>query len=198
MAPWMRPLTEWRVHRAWVGAGRPAPPPPIVKQRILRAYLRDYGLDTLVETGTFTGDMVGALVGSARRIISIELDTQLHQAARRRFAGESSVELLLGDSAELLPGVIKNVQDRALFWLDGHYTGGVSGPPLDSPIVLELEALLAQPPRGHVVLIDDARLFVGRDGYPTLEALRALIVNRRPGARVVVADDIISWIDAQS
>lgn len=198
MAPWMRPLTEWRVHRAWVGAGRPAPPPPIVKQRIVRGHLQEHGLDTLVESGTFTGDMVDALIGHARHIISIELDERLYQAARWRFSGESSVELLFGDSAELLPGVLARVRGRALFWLDGHYTTGVSGPPIDSPIVLELQALLAEPPRGHVVLIDDARLFVGRDGYPTVDGLRNLIEKRRPDARVVVTDDIISWIDAQS
>jgi hypothetical protein len=197
MTPWMRPLTERRVHRTWIAAGRPAPAPPIVKQRIVRTCLQKYGLDTLVETGTYTGDMVDALVGHAQRIISIELDEQLYLAARQRFAGESRVELLLGDSAALLPRVLKNINGRALFWLDGHYTAGVSGPPADSPIVLEIEALLAEPPRGNVVLIDDARLFTGSDGYPTVDALRTLILNRRPDAHVSVSDDIVSWVDAR-
>jgi hypothetical protein len=41
------------------------------------------------------------------------------------------------------------------------------------------------------VLIDDARLFTGTQGYPTLDDLRAEVVRERPGSRVDLAADII-------
>jgi hypothetical protein len=44
----------------------------------------------------------------------------------------------------------------------------------------------------QVVLIDDARLFVGSDGYPTLAARRELVGRIRPNAAVDVRSDIIS------
>jgi hypothetical protein len=194
MTRWMRPFTEWRVHRKWIAQGRPIPAPPIVKQHIVKRHLRAAGLSTVVETGTFTGEMVDALLPVARRIISIELDDRLHAAARRRFSGQRSVELLHGDSATLLPGVVRSLEGPALFWLDGHYTGaGSARSHVDSPILAEVATLLAHPMPGRVVLIDDAREFTGHNGYPTLEALRAMIHNGQPAAHVVVADDIITW-----
>lgn len=194
MSPWMRPFTEWRVYWKWTAHGRPIPAPPIVKQHIVKQHLRDAGLSTVVESGTFTGEMVDALLPVAGRIISIELDDRLHAAARSRFAGHASVQLLHGDSGALLPQVIRSLDGPALFWLDGHYTGaGSARAHVDSPIVAEVAALLRHPVPGRVVLIDDAREFTGQNGYPTLEALRAMIVRGQPGADVVVADDIIKW-----
>jgi hypothetical protein len=195
MTRWMRPVTEWRVYRKWVAQGRPVPAPPIVKQRIVKQHLREAGLSTVVETGTFTGEMVHALLPVARRIISIELDDRLHAAARRRFEGHEGVQLLHGDSGALLPDVIRSLDGPALFWLDGHYTGvGSARTHVDSPIVAEIAALLAHPAPGRVVLIDDAREFTGQQGYPTVEALRAMILTGDPQANVVVADDIIRWM----
>jgi hypothetical protein len=61
----------------------------------------------------------------------------------------------------------------------------------DSPVRRELQALLSHPVRGHVVLIDDARLFSGRDGYPTIPDLVAWIERERPASDVRVEDDIV-------
>jgi hypothetical protein len=194
MLPWMRPFTEWRVYRKWHRGGRPIPAPPIVKQRIVKDYLRQSGASTVVETGTFRGDMVDALAPIAGRIISIELDDQLHADARRRFAGQGHVELLHGDSAALLPRIIDRLERPALFWLDGHYTGiGSARTEVDSPILAEIEALLDHPVPGHVVLIDDAREFSGTGGYPTIEELRSMILKRQPLSQFSVADDIVRW-----
>jgi hypothetical protein len=194
MHPLMRPLTERRVFRKWVRAGRPIPAPPIVKQRILKQALRDHRLHTLVETGTYTGETVAALAPCVRRLVSIELDPDLHAAARVRLAALAHVELLHGDSGALLPRVLAGIQTPSLFWLDGHYTGPqFARAGVDSPILAEVAALLEHPVEGHVVFIDDAREFTGAAGYPTLEGLRALIQARQPGAVVDVADDIIRW-----
>jgi hypothetical protein len=194
MHPWMRPFTEWRVFRRWERAGRPVPAPPIVKQRIVKAILRESGVDTVVETGTFTGDMVAALVGRASRIVSVELDDTLYERAVRRFASIPTVELLHGDSALLLPRVVEQLAGPALFWLDGHYAGsGTARTNVASPISEEVAALLNHPASGHVVLIDDARYFTGEDGYPTVDALRGAILARQPEADFVVKDDIIHW-----
>jgi hypothetical protein len=78
-----------------------------------------------------------------------------------------------------------------MFWLDGHYMGvGTGRGDVDSPLVNEFRALLAHPVRGHVVLIDDARLCVGTDGYPTVDDLKAM-ARKRPGTVVEVDGDII-------
>ncbi len=195
--PLMRPFTEWRVYVRWLAAGRPIPPPPIVKQRILKEYQDRFGLRTVVETGTFTGETVEALRRRSAQVISIELAPDLHAAAVRRFAGAPNVRLLRGSSTTLLPDVVAGLQQPALFWLDGHYAGAGTGSAGDgdSPLMAEVLSLLRHPPIGHVVLIDDARQLTGADGYPSLDAICRAITSVRPHAQVTVADDIVRWID---
>jgi hypothetical protein len=172
--------------------GRPAPPPHIVKQAILLRYQQQRRFRTFVETGTFTGEMVAAMRPHFERLISIEMAPALYEAAVRRFAGDARVQLRLGDSGSVLPEVLAALDHPAFFWLDGHYMGsGTARADLDSPVRAELAALLRHAVRGHLVLIDDARLFTGEGGYPTLDALRGWIERERPGTRVEVGADII-------
>jgi hypothetical protein len=172
--------------------GRPFPPPHVVKQLVILQYQRSRRLSTFIETGTFTGEMVDAMRPHFRRVISIEMSPEIHNDAVRRFGGDPRIELLLGDSAIVLPRVLKHIRDPALFWLDGHFMGGNTARSQDdSPVRHELSSLLAHHVRGHVVLIDDARLFDGTAGYPTLPELRSWIERDRPGSDVQIEDDII-------
>jgi len=161
---------------------------------MIRRVGQRFGLDTLVETGTYLGDTVATLRPRFRRVISIELSAQLAAAASERFTATPGVTILEGDSAQLLPSVLADLNGPALFWLDGHWSGGVTARgDVDSPVVAELEAVLSDRYQ-HVVLIDDARCFVGWDGYPTLTELRGLIGRLRPNAKVAVRDDIVSVV----
>jgi hypothetical protein len=185
-------LTRRRIALQWRLRGSPAPPPHIVKQAILLGYQRRHRFRTFVETGTFTGEMVAAMRPHFQQIISIEMAPAIYETARRRFEGDSAVRLLLGDSGALLPQVVATLDHPAMFWLDGHYMGGhTARAGLDSPIKTELASLLRHPIRGHLILIDDARLFTGVEGYPTIEELRAWVSRERPGSRLTVEADII-------
>lgn len=53
--------------------------------------------------------------------------------------------------------------------------------------------VLAHPVRGHVILIDDARLF-GTPGYPTLEAVRGEVERQRPDLDWSVELDVIRLV----
>jgi hypothetical protein len=192
VSPALIALTRKRITLAWRLRGSPAPPPHVVKQDILLRYQKQRRFSTFVETGTFTGEMVHAMRPHFARVISIEMAPAIFEATKRRFAGDSRVELLLGDSGTLLPRLLSALDHPALFWLDGHYMGGTTArAEEDSPVRAELAALLRHPARGHLVLIDDARLFTGADGYPTLEELRAWVQRERPGSLVDVDADII-------
>jgi hypothetical protein len=194
MHPAVRPFTEWRIGMQWRLAGRPVPPPPPVKQAIVKEYQRRFGLHTLVETGTFAGEMIAAVASCFDRIVSIELDPTWHARAVERFRGVKHVTLLQGDSGTKLPEVLATLAGPALFWLDAHYSGPVTARgALDSPIVQELAAIRAHPVAGHVVLIDDMRDFTGTGGYPTTVDLVSWIRGVDPGAVVEVRDDILRW-----
>ena len=192
--PWVLPFTEWRIGVKWRLAGRPVPPPPLVKQALVKEYRRRFGLRVFVETGTFTGDMINAVVGRFDRIFSIELDDQWYAKAVARFAARRTVTLLQGDSGTRLCEVLAALHEPALFWLDAHYSGPATARgSLDSPIVQELEAIAGHPVRGHVVLIDDMREFNGSGGYPEAGALVAELRRNHPADVVEIRDDVLRW-----
>jgi len=192
VSPALIAFTRKRVALQWRLRGSPVPPPHVVKQDILLRYQKQRRFRTFVETGTFTGEMVAAVRPHFERLISIEMAPQIHETARRRFAGDPRVQLLLGDSGTLLPEVLATLDHPALFWLDGHYMGGnTARAGVDSPVKAELASLLRHPARGHLILIDDARLFTGTDGYPTMAELGAWVERERPGSRVELDADII-------
>jgi hypothetical protein len=176
----------------WVVAGRPVPPPHLVKQRAIRACAGKFHLTLFVETGTYRGDMVEAVRRDFERVYSIELGEELHRQAQKRFAADPRVTILQGDSGDVLRSLLPRIEKPALFWLDSHYSDAdTARSALITPIRRELELILAHPlARRHVILIDDARLFTGEDDYPTLEALNTILASAGFG-NCRVRDDII-------
>lgn len=185
-------LRDLRILLGWMAAGRPVPPPHLVKQRVIRRLARRFGLPVFVETGTYRGDMVDAVKGDFERVYSIELGGELHRRARERFAGDGRIAILQGDSGEVLGGLLPRIDRPCLFWLDSHFSDAdTARSGLITPVLRELGHIFRHPlARRHVILIDDARLFNGEDDYPTLEAVKALAAGAGFD-RVEVKDDII-------
>ena len=166
--------------------------PHRVKRDVLKSLGRRFELQSFVETGTFFGDMVDALKNDFQHIQSIELDEFLSSRAMRRFARHSHISILRGDSAEMLPLALKAVQSPTLFWLDAHFSGGITACGKQvSPIVEELDHIFKHPIRGHVIVIDDARLFGTDPGYPTLNQLREFVSSNGSRWKIEVANDAI-------
>lgn len=187
-----RPVVAgWQVYE-WRRQGRPIPAPPAVKQREIRLYAKAGGLRTFVETGTFRGDTVDALRRHFDRLYSIELNEEFHQRAKARFSGEPHISLLQGDSATVLPKVLAEAPEACLFWLDAHHSGGdTARGDRDTPIVEEIRSIFGRHGVDDVILIDDARDFVGDNDYPTIEELRTFVAGERPEWVFEVRDDII-------
>jgi hypothetical protein len=176
----------------WQRQGRPLPPPPVFKQQLIRDLARRHGLQVLVETGTYSGATVAACLGAFARLYSVELSAELHAAARRRFALWPKVKLYQGDSARELARILDELREPALFWLDAHYSGqDTARADSDTPVVQELQMIARHPVRDHVILIDDARLFDGTNGYPTLESCRRTAQQCWPLHGFSVAEDVI-------
>jgi hypothetical protein len=177
--------------RAWQ-RGETMSPPYQVKRAVIREYASRFGLRVLVETGTYLGDTVAANLEVFGRIYSIELSDELYENAVTRFRRCRHVKLLHGNSGEMLPDVIQEIRVPTLFWLDGHYSGyNTAKGPTETPIYEELRAIFGHPSRNHVILIDDARCFTGKDDYPTLPELRQIIRECDADASFDVEHDII-------
>jgi hypothetical protein len=183
---------DLEARRNWERHGRPSPPPHIVKEHLIKDYARTYKTSVLIETGTYLGDMVHAMRKSFARIVSFELDQKLAAEARKRFAGDTRIEIIQGDSGKLLGDYIATINERCLFWLDGHYSGGITAKgALETPIKNELNSILSHPLEGHVILIDDARCFTGENDYPTIEELQDFVKAKKPDWQFTVDTDVI-------
>jgi hypothetical protein len=183
---------ERQILEAWEQAGKPAPPPHLIKQQVLRRYAKKHGLRVLVETGTYLGDMIEAMRPHFELIYSIELSEELFKKALQRFATAKNVELVHGDSGVQLPDLVKKLKQPALFWLDGHYSSGFTAKAeKETPIYEELNCIFSTPERRHVIIIDDARCFGVTADYPTLAELKRFVETKCPEANVVVEYDSI-------
>ena len=176
----------------WIIRGRPIPPPHSYKVGFVKKIAKAYKLKTFVKTGTFNGDMVARQIGNFDKLISIELDHDLFLKAKRRFEGVDVVELYHGDGGSILCDLLKHITQPCLFWLDAHYSGAGTAMGIhETPILSELEYILAHPVKSHVILVDDAHLFDGNDSYPALAALQQFVKECGPDYSVTVSDDII-------
>jgi hypothetical protein len=181
----------------WQRLGRlfnPGPklPKHAQKQAVVRQFAKKYGTPYLVETGTCHGDMVAAMQREFKKIISIELAEPFYREVCERFKGVTNVELIHGDSGKELPKIVARLDAPALFWLDGHYSGGdTARGDTDTPVNEELRAIFQPGGPQHIVLIDDARCFGAHPAYPTIEQIRQLVATVRPGWQVEVAGDCI-------
>ena len=60
-----------------------------------------------------------------------------------------------------------------------------------SPVLTELRHILNHPVAGHVIFIDDARLFRHEEGYPEFSEVFNFVAQFAPGSQIEVKDDII-------
>lgn len=187
-------LTQEEIERFWEAELQPYS----VREEAVRAYGAKFRLRTLIETGTYRGDMIHAALNHFARIISIELADSFYHEAKRQFSPHPHVTVVHGDSAKVLSHILEPISEPCLFWLDGHYNPydpATFRGDLDTPIIGELNQILSHRVPSHVILIDDARCFIGpnpilRD-YPTITELKAFIGNKRPDLVFEVKDDII-------
>jgi hypothetical protein len=167
-------------------------PPLFIKFNILKVYKKKFQLHILVETGTYLGDTVNKARGLFKEIYSIEVDKTLYNKAKNKFSCYKDINILEGDSSRVLPEILGKLSQPALFWLDAHYSGGITSGEADNcPVYKEVELILSAADYNHVLLIDDAHLFKGAGGYPTLDKLEELIKKHKSSWVLKVEDNII-------
>ena len=141
--------------------------------------LSKYKTDEFIETGTLRGDgCYKAIKTGFKKIQSIEIleeNFELSKDALREYlsSDEIDIKLHLGDSAEVLPKILSDINWRCTFWLDGHGTDEhtrvmwdnqsmFSGLPFGScPLMEELDAIANHHIRDHIIMIDDLRTIKG-------------------------------------
>jgi len=177
-------LSEWEKHK------KPVPPPHNVKQSVIWEYQKKYSHDVFIETGTYLGRMIDAQKEFFKKIYSIEIDKTLFENVVEKYAKHTHIKIYLGDSAYVLKDVMSEIKEPAIFWLDAHYHRNNIKGAKECPIFEELETIFLSK-FDHIILIDDARLFVGKNGYPTLKELSKYIKIINNQYKMEINHDII-------
>ena len=123
-----------------------------------------------IETGSFFGDSIDrALEAGFKEVHSIELSPYLYEVCRDRFRHNHRVHLHLGNSPIVLLNILNQIDEPVTFWLDGHYSKGITARgETNTPLLEELAAIATHPIKTHTLLIDDVRLF-GTDEFDFIE-----------------------------
>lgn len=127
----------------------------------VKRFADEYGIKVFIETGTAGGDSVRAAAMIFDTCHSIEV-------VEGRAEGEfyDNITLHTGDSAQLLKEIAKPYKgQRICFWLDAHWSENFESTDKEHecPLLDEIQAI-----KGHdaLILIDDARLFLGPHPWP--------------------------------
>jgi hypothetical protein len=147
---------------------------------------------TFVETGSLAGwTLVLAKEFGFRNIYGIELHPDWVTYCKDRFKDDPTINILAGESPDMLQELCPTLIEPATFWLDAH----ASGPNLPGgkyggcPLVQELEAINLSPYKDHTLFIDDVRLFNTHewDFLPKEKVIEA-IYNINPNYKISYID----------
>ena len=167
------------------------PPPHAIKARAVISYARRHNVRILVETGTLLGEMARKCNKHFKQIWTIELSETLAAEATRRLAMRGNVRVMCGESSGLLPQILAAIREPVVFWLDAHYSGGITAKgATECPLERELHIIAEHPCHDHIILIDDVRL-MGSGDYPSLERVCELVRLINPRYRIEVRDDML-------
>jgi len=131
-------------------------------KNIFNKYKNNYNI--FIETGTYKGGSVElALECEFNKIYTIDISNQHKLECQLKFEEQiknKQVELLFGDTIDVLPSILEKVNEPCLFWLDSHFDmhSDTRGK-YDYPILQELEIIKSSKIKNHTIMIDDLRIF---------------------------------------
>lgn len=151
-----------------------------------------------VETGTFGGGTTRWAANHFKIVHTIERAENLYNLYSNELAQIKGINPHLGDSRNILPQIIKNIDNqKVVFWLDGHWSGGeTAGENDECPLLDELACLSNR--TEDIILIDDARLFLcapplphNASQWPTISDIVEALSTSDNKPFIQIIDDVI-------
>lgn len=144
-----------------MGIIRDGPPWSIIKE-----LLKEYKITEFIETGTYYGGTATRAATYFENVITIENSKKIYDSVIVKYSHIRNIKFLYGDSRSQLKKVVQDLSKPALFWLDGHWSGGNTYGEFDEcPLIDEISIINASG-CSHFLFIDDARLFLSPPPSP--------------------------------
>src|SRR4051812_33912522 len=102
-----------------------------------------YANPVFIETGTYLGDGIKQALAAGFPVVrSVELSDKLFEENVRRFANRANVRIFHGSSEGELAKMIADIKEPITFWLDAHYSAGITAKgDENSPVLKELRII---------------------------------------------------------
>ena len=132
---------------------------------LLRGLMNQQNIVAFAETGTLGGHTALLATEMFPRVHTVEVSPIVYEKnALPEVKSHPRITRHLGDSVEVMPRIIQQVQGAICWWLDGHWSGFGRKYTTECPLLGELAILRDRP--HDVVLVDDARMFHHPPGPP--------------------------------
>jgi hypothetical protein len=157
--------------------------PYLIKRFTIKKYAKN--LKVFIETGTHYGRTIWAFKNFFKQLYSIEINEDYYNYSTHLLRKYKNVKIIKGDSKDILPLLLKEINEPCLFWLDAHHE-------IETPIIDELKTIFNNFVKGSVILIDDLRFFVGKNGYPDILTLERMVYENLPEYDLIIENSLIA------
>ena len=145
-----------------------------IPRELALALKERYGLVDFVETGTLVGHTAMWAAEHFKSVKTVDVNDTFKSAGK--------IESYHGDSAAFLESL--DVWAATLFWLDAHTNESC-------PVLREIEAI-NRLSVGHVILVDDARLFGQLPDWPSLKDVCYALMDNGRRVTEIIGDVIVA------
>jgi len=176
-----------------MGILRMGPPIEIISQ------LKEaYGINNFIETGTYQGNTAYWASQVFEQVITIEYSEDIYNQVTQKYGYIKNINFLYGHTKNILLEIVSKLENSSLFWLDAHWSGGLTyGETDECPLLAEIE-IINRSDCEHFIFIDDARLFLSppplphsAQQWPDISAVLTLLNSSKKSRHILVIDDVI-------
>ncbi len=175
-----------------------------VPQKLVKTLQKQYNINIFVETGTYMGGTSVWASDHFKKVITIENSRSIFEKTSNRYKNVENIDFLYGNSKEHLKNIVLSLDEVAIFWLDAHWSGGETyGINDECPLIEEIK-IINNTKLNHIILIDDARLFIKPPPPPHKPEQWANIsqiisqINEIENRYCFIADDVIGVVPNSS
>lgn len=167
-----------------------------IPRQLISTIQENFKYRNFIETGTYMGATSIWASSLFEKVYTIEVNPKLSSQAAMNANGKSNIRFIHGDSATELGKVSENLEGSSLYWLDGHWCGGVEKLTHECPLMHELNVITIK--EQDIILIDDARFFMGivpaphkPEEWPRIDEVISALKLKYPAHAIIIEYDII-------
>lgn len=125
----------------------------------LRDNYKNYNI--FVETGTYLCETILEMNKYFKKLNTIEIKKEIYDNAIKKYSNSNkNINFILGDSKEVFKKLLPSLNEDTIFFLDGHWSAGITGKSdKDCPLIEEIALINSLFKYNAIIIIDDYRLF---------------------------------------